>query len=112
MARRSPVGAEMTVEQVVLDASALIDLLRERGAGQAVRGRIDGRTLHAPAHLDAEILSGLGRLHRAAELSAETVAAQLAAVAAAPITRHSVGDLFKYVFDKGPCRPSPVTRPI
>ena len=83
----------MTVERVVLDASALIDLLGERGASQAVRGRIHGRILNAPAHLDAEVLSGLGRLHRGGELAAETVAAQLAAVAVAPITRHSVGDL-------------------
>ena len=81
----------MSVEHVVLDASALIDLLRERGA--TLRARIDGRTLHAPAHLDAEVLSAFGRLHRAGEVTADVVSACLAAVAAAPITRHDVASL-------------------
>ena len=81
----------MSVEHVVLDASALIDLLRERGA--TLRARIDGRTLHAPAHLDAEVLSAFGRLHRAGEVTADVVTACLEAVAAAPITRHEVASL-------------------
>lgn len=83
----------MSVEQLVLDASALIDLLRESGA--LVRSRVEGRGLHAPAHLDAEVLSGLGRLHRAGLVDAQAVAAALAAVAAAPITRHDVTSLLE-----------------
>lgn len=58
-----------------------------------MRARLEGATLHAPAHMDAEVLSGLGRLHRAGELPADTVAAQLAAVAAAPIARHELTEL-------------------
>ncbi len=81
----------MSVEHLVLDASALIDLLRVEGA--TLRTRIDGRTLHAPAHLDAEVLSAFGRLHRSGEVSADVVTACLSAVAAAPITRHDVGSL-------------------
>ena len=83
----------MTVEHLVIDASALIDLVRARGAGPGVRERVEGRRLHAPAHLDAEVLSGLGRLHRAGEVSAEAVEAQLAAVARAPITKHEISPL-------------------
>lgn len=83
----------MNVEQLVLDASALIDLLRERGA--PVRSRLDGHSLHAPAHLDAEVLSGLGRLHRAGLVDDQAVAAALAAVAAAPITRHDLTSLLQ-----------------
>lgn len=83
----------MSVEQLVVDASALIDLLREQGA--PVRSRVDGCSLHAPAHLDAEVLSGLGRLHRAGLVDDEAVIAALAAVAAAPITRHDVAALLE-----------------
>ena len=83
----------MSDEHVVVDASALIDLLLGEPLGYAVAARIDGTVLHAPAHLDAEVLSGLGRLHRAGRLTAPAVARQLAAVAAAPITRHALPDL-------------------
>ena len=81
----------MSVEHLVLDASALIDLLRDEGA--RIRARIDGRTLHAPAHLDAEVLSAFGRLHRAGVVTADVVTACLSAIAAAPITRHDVASL-------------------
>jgi predicted nucleic acid-binding protein len=52
-----------------------------------------GHELHGPAHLDAEVLSSLGRLHRAGELSAETVAAALSELESAPIVRHHLADL-------------------
>ena len=72
----------------MLDASAVVDLLRDEGV--TVRARVDGWTLHAPAHLDAEVLSAFGRLHRAGEVTAEAVMVCSAAAAAAPITRHDV----------------------
>ncbi len=49
--------------------------------------------LHAPAHLDAEVLSALGRLHRAGDLSAEAVSARLRELASAPIARHELAGL-------------------
>lgn len=49
--------------------------------------------LHAPAHLDAEVLSGLGRIHRAGDLSAVEVTQHLDTVAVAPITRHDLPGL-------------------
>lgn len=55
--------------------------------------RLRGCDLHAPAHLDAEVLSALGRLHRAGELEAATVARLLRELVAAPITRHALADL-------------------
>ena len=79
--------------EVVLDASALVDLLLANDLGSAVRERIAGHSLHVPAHIDAEALSVLGRLHRAGELDADTVTSRLHALAAAPIWRHSVTDL-------------------
>ncbi|SNS54535.1 Predicted nucleic acid-binding protein, contains PIN domain [Geodermatophilus pulveris] len=79
--------------EVVLDASALVDLLLQDSLGAAVRARLAGHELHAPAHVDAEVLSALGRLHRAGSLDDDTVTRLLARVADAPLERHSVSDL-------------------
>lgn len=57
------------------------------------RRRLGGHALHAPAHLDAEVLSALGRLHRAGDLAAVDVENGLHALAAAPIERHAVSAL-------------------
>jgi predicted nucleic acid-binding protein len=56
----------------VLDASAVIDLLVRSDAGQRVRRRLAGdvdATLLTVSHLDAEVFSGLARLHRAGDLA-------------------------------------------
>lgn len=79
--------------EVAVDASALVDLLLGNTLGDAVQARLAGQALHAPAHADAEVLSALGRLHRAGALDANGVEAMLAALAAAPIERHPVADL-------------------
>lgn len=79
--------------EVVVDASALVDLLLGNESGDAVRRRIAGHALHAPAHIDAEVLSALGRLHRAGDIEADAVESKLHELAAAPIRRHSVTDL-------------------
>jgi predicted nucleic acid-binding protein len=52
-----------------------------------------GHALYAPAHLDTEVLSALGRLHRAGDIKAQDVEGKLQGVAAAPIQRHVVSDL-------------------
>jgi predicted nucleic acid-binding protein len=80
-------------ERVVVDASALVDLLADPRPGAAVAARLTDRDLHAPAHLDSEVLSGLGRLHWAGALSAEQARARLVELAAAPITRHDLAPL-------------------
>jgi predicted nucleic acid-binding protein len=79
--------------EVVVDASALVDLLLGNDLGAAVRRRISGQALHAPAHVDAEVLSALGRIQRAAMIEAEAVEVMLRELAAAPIQRHPVPDL-------------------
>lgn len=76
--------------EVVVDASAMVDLLLDNEVGRAVRRRLAGHVLHAPAHLDAEVLSALGRLHRAGDLDTEAVASALGSLVAAPIRRHAV----------------------
>lgn len=60
----------------VLDAAALIDLLVRSDDGERVRRRLADdadATLITVAHLDAEVVSGLARLHRAGELTAGEV---------------------------------------
>lgn len=52
-----------------------------------------GCELHGPAHLDAEVLSALGRLHRAGELPARAVEDALGQLESAPIARHHLADL-------------------
>ncbi|MDQ2845763.1 MAG: type II toxin-antitoxin system VapC family toxin [Actinomycetota bacterium] len=78
---------------VAADASALVDLLLANDVGRAVRRRIAGQGLHAPSHVDAEILSALGRSHRAGDLSADEVETKLGALATAPIHRHPANEL-------------------
>jgi len=49
--------------------------------------------LHAPAHLDAEVLSALGRLHRAGFIGTRHVTARLEQLVDAPIERHALAAL-------------------
>jgi predicted nucleic acid-binding protein len=79
--------------RIVLDASAAIEALIGSELGRAVRARMRGCDLHAPAHLDAEILSALGRLHRAGALDRHAVARSLTELEAAPIARHPLAGL-------------------
>ncbi len=65
---------------LVLDASAIIDLLLRNSRGEKVRAFLADRAdedMATVAHLDAEVYSGLARIHRAGELDAEQVAALL-----------------------------------
>ncbi len=80
-------------EELVLDASAVVEALLGSDLGVEVRERMRGHRLHAPAHLDAEVLSVLGRLHRAGEIAQATVTAALGELAAAPIERHPLASL-------------------
>ncbi len=79
--------------EAVADASALVDLLLGNELGDAVRTRIAGHVLHAPAHADAEVLSAFGRLQRAGAVEDGDVEAMLRRLAAAPLQRHPVTSL-------------------
>jgi predicted nucleic acid-binding protein len=79
---------DQLAETFVLDASATVETLLGSMTGMAVRQRMRGAQLHAPAHLDAEVLSALGRLHRAGEVPAGAVTTGLTELATAPIARH------------------------
>ncbi|KUI03775.1 ribonuclease [Mycobacterium sp. IS-3022] len=79
---------------MVIDASAMVDLLaRTRDRFAAVRARLASTVMHAPAHFDAEVLSTLGRMHRAGVLTAVQVEAALDELRQAPVTRHDLSPL-------------------
>ncbi len=79
---------------LVLDASAAVELLLGSEAGtQVSRALRDASAIGAPAHLDAEVLSALGRLVRAGEIEDSAVAPRLAELTRAPITRYPLPPL-------------------
>lgn len=80
-------------EQVVVHASALLDVLVGTGYVLAVLTRLAGVAWAAPAHVDADVLSALGRLCRAGRLTAAEVDERLALLGAMPLTRHPVPGL-------------------
>lgn len=77
----------------MVDASAVVEALLGSTTGLATRHRMRGTRLHAPAHLDAEVLSALGRLHRAGDIPAGAVTTGLNELAGAPIARHPLPGL-------------------
>jgi predicted nucleic acid-binding protein len=78
---------------LVVDASAVVEALLGTDLGVRARARMRGHGLHAPAHLDAEVLSALGRLYRARKLAQAAVGAALDELAGAPIQRHPLAAL-------------------
>jgi predicted nucleic acid-binding protein len=78
---------------VVIDASAMVDLLLGNDLGEKVAARITGHELHGPTHLDSECLSALGRLHRSGDLSAAITEELISQLVKSPVTRHSLTDL-------------------
>ncbi len=80
---------------LVVDASAMVEVLLGTAAGEQARGQLRGTASVAPAHLDAEVLSALGRLVRDGSLEAGAVPERLAALARAPLTRYPVAPLLQ-----------------
>jgi len=80
-------------DRLIVDASVIVDLLLGTGRSAPIRDRLRGHDLHAPAHLDAEVLSALGRLERSGSLAAAAAEARLTRLAAAPLERHPLAPL-------------------
>lgn len=85
----------------MLDASALVDLLAGTDLAVAVRARLTGAVLHAPAHLDAEVLSALGRLRRGDLLDSAQADVAVATLAQVPLTRHPLPELVPGAWARG-----------
>jgi len=74
---------------VVIDASAMVDLIIGAPTADAIAEHIADASLHAPAHLDLEVVSALARIHRAGARSADMVGEDIAFLETAPIKRLS-----------------------
>jgi predicted nucleic acid-binding protein len=80
---------------VAIDAAALLDLMVVSDIGIMLEARLEGCVLHAPGHIDAEVLSGLGRLERAGVLGPHRALGHLDTLTVAPIERHPVAALLE-----------------
>jgi predicted nucleic acid-binding protein len=76
---------------IVLDASALVELLLGTAAGRAVAERIASPevSLHAPHMADVEVAQALRRLVRDGDLDAASAVAALADLRALDVERHA-----------------------
>jgi predicted nucleic acid-binding protein len=77
----------------VVDASALVELGLNTALGMRVAAALRGAALAAPAHADAEVLSAIGRLVRARDVSSVRAEQALAVIARAPLRRYVVHPL-------------------
>ena len=75
---------------IVVDASALLELLLRTAASHAVESRLfgSGQTLHAPHLIDVEIAQVIRRYVAAGELQAERGRAALTDLADMPLQRY------------------------
>ncbi len=80
-------------ERVVVDASAMVDLLVGSPPAGAIGERLGGSQVHVPAHFDAEVLSALGRLVRAGKLSARQGTDRVRRLQGVPAERHALPPL-------------------
>lgn len=80
-------GAMADSETVVIDASTMVDLLLDTDHSDQIRQSLRGRSLIAPAHFDAEVMSALGRLQRSGDISDQGARTRIERLASAPIRR-------------------------
>ncbi len=85
----------MSSRSLVVDASAVVEVLRRSELGDAVADAMRGAALAAPAHLDAEVLSALGRLQRAGTTDEMAVDRALARLVRMPVQRYPIAPLLR-----------------
>jgi predicted nucleic acid-binding protein len=81
------------VSLVVIDASAMVELLLSRPGAAAVGQAIVDRSLLAPGHFDAEVLGGLFRAERLELASTQTIERAVHQLERVPVERVPVADL-------------------
>ena len=87
---------------VVVDASVLVDVAIRSEGWSAIGAALRGRPLHAPAHVDVEVMSAVARLARAHALSSAQARRALDRFRAAPITRHALPELVPGAWSRAP----------
>lgn len=85
----------MSPRPLVIDASAVVEVLRGTQRGAQVAETMRGASLAAPAHLDAEVLSAVGRLAGAATLTDAMVERALAQLLRLPVQRYPLPPLLR-----------------
>lgn len=84
---------------IVIDASALLDLLLRRSAGERIEAEIASElVLHAPHLVDTEVLHGLRRWVGRDQLSTERAASALELLGSLPIRRYPHAPLSQAVW--------------
>ena len=86
---------------IVLDASALVELLLNTSRGQAVAARIEdpGISLHVPHLADLEVTQALRRYAQDGELDADDAEAALEELSALDLQRHAHEPLLSRIWD-------------
>jgi predicted nucleic acid-binding protein len=86
---------------IVVDASALTELLLQTALGTRVERRLyrDDDDLHAPHLLDVEVLSALRRLVRTGEVKVDRAEEAIEDLAVLRIVRHAHADLVARAWD-------------
>jgi predicted nucleic acid-binding protein len=86
---------------IVVDASAITELLLQTRLGTSVERRLykDDEAFHAPHLLDVEVLSALRRLVRAGDVPADRAEEAIADLAALPLSRHGHLDVATRVWE-------------
>lgn len=85
----------MTARPLVVDASAMVEVLRRTDLGDRVAEAMRGTAVAAPAHLDAEVLSAMGRLARAGTVRPGVVEHALARLRRFPVQRYPLPPLLR-----------------
>jgi predicted nucleic acid-binding protein len=83
---------------IVLDASALVDVLLERPRGAWVGGRIAGELGAAPSLIDLEVLSALRKRVQAGEIPAARGAAAVADLESVRVRRYPMVRLLERIW--------------
>lgn len=84
----------------VVDASCLVDLVIGAQGAAAVARHLAGHRLHAPAHVDVEVMSALARLVRGEVVSRAEARLALTRYAATPLTRHPLLELLPRAWER------------
>jgi predicted nucleic acid-binding protein len=82
-------------QSLVVDASAVVEVLRGTALGDRVADAMKGSSLAAPAHLDAEVLSAVGRLARASTLPESMAERALVQLTRLPVQRYPLFPLVR-----------------
>lgn len=84
---------------IVVDASAIVELLLSTATGGAVGSRLRGDEIHAPAHIDTEVVGALRRAVLRSQLTRQEAATAVTMLNDLPIRRWQLPHLSAAALD-------------